>query len=116
LHAWASAWVAARRSWPIQQCVEGRRLLLRRIHANPAPSNQQALGADAIALGELDQHITAEDRNKVTTAMRDAKKEYVDIVFSNADHGFFCDARKSYEPLRHGFPGIRPVFLDTRMG
>lgn len=48
--------------------------------------------------GELDQHITAEHRNQVMAAMREAKKEYVDIVFSNADHGFFCDARKSYEP------------------
>ena len=48
--------------------------------------------------GELDQHIPAEHRNQVTTAMREAGKEYVNMVFSNADHGFFCDARQSYEP------------------
>jgi carboxymethylenebutenolidase len=48
--------------------------------------------------GELDHHIPAEQRNQVTSAMRDAKKEYIDIVFSYADHGFFCDARKSYQP------------------
>ena len=48
--------------------------------------------------GELDSHIPAENRNQVTKAMREAKKEYIDIVFSNADHGFFCDARKSYQP------------------
>ncbi len=48
--------------------------------------------------GELDHHIPADQRNQVTSAMREAKKDYVDIVFSNADHGFFCDARKSYEP------------------
>jgi carboxymethylenebutenolidase len=47
--------------------------------------------------GELDSHIPAEHRNQVTTAMREAKKDYVDIVFSNADHGFFCDARQSYQ-------------------
>jgi len=47
--------------------------------------------------GELDGHIPAEQRNQVTCAMREAKKLYVDIVFSDADHGFFCDARKSYE-------------------
>ena len=47
--------------------------------------------------GELDQHITAEHRNQVASAMREAKKEYVDVVFSNADHGFFCDARQSYQ-------------------
>jgi carboxymethylenebutenolidase len=48
--------------------------------------------------GELDHHIPAEHRNQVTSAMRDAKKDYVDIVFSYADHGFFCDARQSYNP------------------
>jgi carboxymethylenebutenolidase len=47
--------------------------------------------------GELDSHIPAEQRNQVTKAMREAKKEYVDVVFSNADHGFFCDARQSYQ-------------------
>ena len=47
--------------------------------------------------GELDTHIPAENRNQVTKAMREAKKEYIDIVFSTADHGFFCDARKSYQ-------------------
>ena len=48
--------------------------------------------------GELDHHIPAEQRNQVISAMQEAKKEYVNIVFSNADHGFFCDARKSYNP------------------
>ena len=46
--------------------------------------------------GELDHHIPAEHRNQVTSAMREAQKEYVDVVFSYADHGFFCDARQSY--------------------
>src|SRR5947207_12401279 len=52
--------------------------------------------------GELDSHIPAEQRNQVTAAMREAKKEYVDVVFSYADHGFFCDARKSYHPNAAG--------------
>jgi carboxymethylenebutenolidase len=47
--------------------------------------------------GELDSHIPADHRNQVTKAMREAKKDYVDVVFSNADHGFFCDARQSYQ-------------------
>lgn len=47
--------------------------------------------------GELDSHIPAEHRNQVTKSMREANKEYVDVVFSNADHGFNCDARKSYQ-------------------
>jgi carboxymethylenebutenolidase len=48
--------------------------------------------------GELDSHIPAEQRNQVTKAMRDTGKDYVDIVVSYADHGFFCDARRSYQP------------------
>jgi carboxymethylenebutenolidase len=48
--------------------------------------------------GEKDSHIPAEHRNQVTKAMREANKQYVDIVFSYADHGFFCDARQSYQP------------------
>jgi carboxymethylenebutenolidase len=47
--------------------------------------------------GELDSRIPADHRNQVTRAMRDAGKEYIDIVFSNAGHGFFCDARQSYQ-------------------
>jgi len=47
--------------------------------------------------GELDQHIPAEHRNQVMKAMREADKEYVDVLFSKADHGFFCDARQSYQ-------------------
>ena len=47
--------------------------------------------------GELDSHIPADHRNQVTASMREAKKEYVDMVFSSADHGFFCDARQSFQ-------------------
>ncbi|PYS23794.1 MAG: dienelactone hydrolase family protein [Acidobacteria bacterium] len=66
--------------------------------------------------GELDQHIPPEQRNQVTKAMRDANKQYVDVVFSNADHGFFCDARKSYEPgaARLAWDLTRS-FLDARV-
>ena len=57
----------------------------------------QNLSAPMLLLwGELDHHIPAEMRNQVTSTMREVKKEYIDIVFSNADHGFFCDARQSY--------------------
>jgi len=47
--------------------------------------------------GELDSHIPAEHRAQVTKAIREMKKDYVDVVFSYADHGFFCDARQSYQ-------------------
>jgi len=47
--------------------------------------------------GELDSHIPAQHRAQVTKAIREKKKDYVDVVFSYADHGFFCDARQSYQ-------------------
>jgi carboxymethylenebutenolidase len=66
--------------------------------------------------GEIDHHISAEQRSQVTGAMREAKKEYVDIVFSNADHGFFCDARKSYNPDAARLSwDITQSFLNARL-
>jgi carboxymethylenebutenolidase len=66
--------------------------------------------------GELDSHIPAEQRNQVTKAMREAQKEYVDVVFSNADHGFFCDERKSYQAdaARASWDLVNS-FLDARL-
>lgn len=46
--------------------------------------------------GGLDKHIDAEQRKSVREALDTAKKSYVDVLFSDADHGFFCDARASY--------------------
>jgi len=46
--------------------------------------------------GGLDHHIPDEQRQAVISGVRDANKTYADVVFSNADHGFFCDARPSY--------------------
>lgn len=46
--------------------------------------------------GGLDSHIPQDQVRAVVEAMRQAKKTYVNVEFSNADHGFFCDARASY--------------------
>ncbi|MBZ5607069.1 MAG: dienelactone hydrolase family protein [Acidobacteriia bacterium] len=46
--------------------------------------------------GGRDQHIGAEQIQAVTGALRAAGKPYVNVEFSEADHGFFCDARASY--------------------
>jgi carboxymethylenebutenolidase len=46
--------------------------------------------------GGLDQHIGAEQVQAVNNALREAKKAYVNVEFSFADHGFFCDVRASY--------------------
>jgi carboxymethylenebutenolidase len=48
--------------------------------------------------GELDRHIPPEQRAAVISAMKANNKTYVNVEFSDADHGFFCDERKSYQP------------------
>lgn len=46
----------------------------------------------------LDKNITPERRRAVTEALSAQRKTYVNVEFSNADHGFFCDERSAYEP------------------
>ena len=48
--------------------------------------------------GGLDKHITPEHRKAVTDALSAQQKIYVNVEFSRAGHGFFCDERASYEP------------------
>jgi len=48
--------------------------------------------------GGLDKHIPPEHRKAVTDALSAQRKTYVNVEFSQADHGFFCDERASYEP------------------
>jgi len=48
--------------------------------------------------GGLDKHITPELRRSVVEAVAAQHKPYVNAEFSQADHGFFCDQRSSYEP------------------
>jgi carboxymethylenebutenolidase len=46
--------------------------------------------------GGRDKHIGPELIAAVTSAMRTAGRPYVNVEFSHADHGFFCDARKTF--------------------
>ena len=48
--------------------------------------------------GGLDKHIGPEQTGAVTESLRAAGKPFVNVEFSDADHGFFCDARASYPP------------------
>ena len=48
--------------------------------------------------GGLDKHIGPEQTHAVTESLRAASKPFVNVEFSDADHGFFCDARSSYNP------------------
>lgn len=66
--------------------------------------------------GELDSHIPAEHRDQVTKAMQEEKKEYVNVVFSYANHGFFCDARQSYQPNAAKLSwSLAQSFLDSHL-
>ncbi|HTY58377.1 MAG TPA: dienelactone hydrolase family protein [Bacteroidota bacterium] len=46
--------------------------------------------------GGLDRHITPDVVAAVTGAFRSAGKPFISVEFSDADHGFFCNARGSY--------------------
>ena len=46
--------------------------------------------------GGKDQHIKPENINTITTALDEAGKDYINVKFSYADHGFSCDERASY--------------------
>jgi carboxymethylenebutenolidase len=61
----------------------------------------RALGLQAPMLffwGGRDKHISPEQVRAVSDALRAAGKNFVNVEISNADHGFFCDARASYSP------------------
>jgi len=48
--------------------------------------------------GGLDKHITLDHRKAITDALTAQQKTFVNVEFSRADHGFFCDERAAYEP------------------
>ena len=57
------------------------------------------LGAPSLPIwGGLDKRLTPEYRKAVTDALSAQQKIYVNVEFSRADHGFFCDERAAYEP------------------
>ncbi|MGA8143899.1 MAG: dienelactone hydrolase family protein [Candidatus Acidiferrales bacterium] len=49
--------------------------------------------------GALDKHIPQEQIRSVIDAVKAAGKPYINVEISDADHGFFCDARPSYNPV-----------------
>jgi len=55
-------------------------------------------GPALLIWGGLDKNITPEHRKAVTEALSAHRKTYVNVEFSSADHGFFCDERPAYEP------------------
>ena len=66
--------------------------------------------------GGLDSHIPAESVQAVTGAVKAAGKPYTNVEFSFADHGFFCDARASYNPIAAALAWpLTLAFFDTHI-
>ena len=91
--------------------------------AQPRPNFPSLLGRAADLHGPLllfwggkDGHIGPEQIRAVEDALRAAGKPYEQVTFSEADHGFFCDARASYNPVaaRHAW-AMTLSFLRTHM-
>ena len=58
---------------------------------------EYATEADEFGIwGGLDQHIKTADTRAVEDALCKAGKKQVNVTISYADHGFFCDARASF--------------------
>jgi carboxymethylenebutenolidase len=66
--------------------------------------------------GGLDTHIPADSVQAVTGAVKAAGKPYTNVEFSFADHGFFCDARASYNPTAAALAWpLTIAFMDTHI-
>ncbi len=62
--------------------------------------------------GGRDKHIGAEQIRAVVDECKRLGKPYVNVEISEADHGFFCDARASYHPEAASLAwGICEAFL-----
>lgn len=46
--------------------------------------------------GGLDKHINKDQISAVTDSLTKNEKDFINVIVSFADHGFFCDARQSY--------------------
>jgi carboxymethylenebutenolidase len=49
--------------------------------------------------GGKDQHLTQDQVRAVRDTLSYAGKNFINVEISDADHGFFCDARASYNPM-----------------
>ncbi|OWP62275.1 dienelactone hydrolase [Hymenobacter amundsenii] len=67
--------------------------------------------------GGLDEHISPEHRQQVTAALDAAGQPYINTVISDADHGFHCDARGSYNPAAAAEAwALTLAFLQDKLG
>lgn len=63
-----------------------------------------------------DAHIPYESSRMAVEALRKLGKPYVNIEFSEQNHGFFCDARSDYDPQAAAQAwGLVTAFLKTNL-
>ncbi|MDD4933070.1 MAG: dienelactone hydrolase family protein [Methylacidiphilaceae bacterium] len=62
--------------------------------------------------GGRDQHIPPEQTRATSDALRAAGKSFIEVTFSEAGHGFFCEERGSYDPeaARMSWPLVLEFF------
>ena len=60
---------------------------------------QRQRGPILMFWGGLDANIPSEQYRSVADALTEADVTHEQVVFSQADHGFFCDQRSSYNPI-----------------
>ncbi len=66
--------------------------------------------------GGLDKHIGSDQVRAVEDSLIAAEKNYVQVIISKADHGFFCDERASYSKEASGLAwALTLEFLDTHL-
>ena len=64
-----------------------------------------------------DHFISTEQRRAVDDALTKAGKAHVDVFFSEQDHGFFCDARSSYDAAAAAQSwALTRAFLQCHLG
>jgi carboxymethylenebutenolidase len=69
-----------------------------------------------LAWGGRDAHASPAMRRALVEALTASKKAYVDVEFSEAEHGFFCDERASYhEPSARVAWAMMQGFLEERL-
>lgn len=66
--------------------------------------------------GGKDTHITKENRRATADALEAAQKRFTEVNVGQAQHGFFCDARPSYdaEAAKEAW-GLVTAFLATNL-
>lgn len=90
----------------------------------PNPSNPGLLTRAAelrcpilLFWGGKDKHILPEQRRAVNDTLTAGGKDIVHVEVSEADHGFFCDARSSYNPTAATLAWtLTLAFLRARSG